>query len=100
MAPAAGSHYEDPSAGPCQSGEEAVQIQGVQGAFCSPSCANSACPTDVPAGTSAVPECALEVQGQSKPTYCALICEASSKCPTNASCKMVQGSIGICTYDS
>ena len=35
---AAASHYEDPSAGPCQSGEEAVQIQGVKGGFCSPQC--------------------------------------------------------------
>ena len=31
---------------------------------------------------------------------CALICEASSKCPAKASCKMVQGAIGLCTYDS
>jgi hypothetical protein len=92
--------YEDPNAGPCNQGEEAVQIQGVSGSFCSPSCASGPCPTNVPAGTTAQPQCALEVQGQTKPTMCALICQQSSKCPANASCKMVQGSIGLCTYDS
>ena len=69
MAPAAGSHYEDPSAGPCQTGEEAVQIQGVKGGFCSPQCGLfKKCPTDVPAGTTATPECALETPGSSKPS--------------------------------
>ena len=99
-AAAATTHYEDPSAGPCQAGEEAVRIQGVQGGFCSPSCASGPCPTDTPAGTNASPECALETQGASKPSRCALICESSSKCPAKASCKMVQGAIGLCTYDS
>ena len=97
---AAASHYEDPSAGPCQAGELAVRIQGVQGGFCSPDCSSGPCPTDVPAATTASPECALETQGASKPSRCALICESSSKCPAKASCKMVQGAIGLCTYDS
>lgn len=91
------THYGNPTAG-CMSGEEAVQIQGVTGDFCSPSCASGPCPTDVPTGTTAMPECALETQGSSKPSRCALICESSSKCPTGASCQMVQGTIGLCTY--
>ena len=97
-----GSDYEDPTAngGSCNAGEEAVRIQNVQGSFCSPSCATAACPTNVPAGTTAQPECCLETPGPSKPGRCALICQASSKCPAKASCKMVQGAIGICTYDS
>ena len=99
-APTKRTHYEDPSAGPCQAGELAVRINGVTGGFCSPSCASGPCPTDVPAGTNASPECALETQGASKPSRCALICESSSKCPAKASCKMVQGAIGLCTYDS
>lgn len=94
------SHYEDPSAGGCQAGEEGVRIQGVQGDFCSPSCASGPCPTDVPAGTTAQPECCLETPGSSKPSRCALICQASSKCPAKATCKMVQGAIGLCTYNS
>ena len=99
-AAAAATHYEDPSAGPCQAGELAVQIEGVKGGFCSPSCSAGPCPTDVPAGTNASPECALETQGASRPSRCALICQSSSKCPAKASCKLVQGAIGLCTYDS
>ena len=99
-AAAAATHYEDPSAGPCQAGELAVRINGVKGGFCSPSCSAGPCPTDVPAGTNASPECALETQGASRPSRCALICQSSSKCPAKASCKLVQGAIGLCTYDS
>ena len=33
-----GKHYEDPNNGPCSKGEEAVQITGVKGSFCSPKC--------------------------------------------------------------
>ena len=98
---AAATHYEDPSAGGCQSGEEAVQIQGVKGNFCSPACGLfKPCPKDVPTGTTATPECALETPGSKSPSRCALICQSSSKCPTNASCKTVQAGIGVCTYDS
>ena len=97
---AATSHYEDPSAGPCQAGELAVRINGVQGGFCSPSCQSGPCPTAVPAGTTATPECALETPGSKSPSRCALICQKSSKCPAKASCKMVQGAIGLCTYNS
>jgi len=103
----AASHYEDPNAGACQSGEEAVRIQNVQGSFCSPKCAflTHKCPTDVPAGVTAKPTCALQ-SGLSK--YCALICSPSTderslragdaQCGTNASCKAISGT-GICTYD-
>ena len=93
-------HYGDPSAGPCQLDEKKVQIQGMKSDFCSPDCSSGPCPTDVPAGTTASPECALETQGASRPSRCALICTSGSKCPAKASCKMVQGAIGLCTYDS
>ena len=97
----ADSHYEDPNSGPCQEGEKAVQIEGVGGSFCSPKCGYyRPCPMDVPDGTTAEPECALETQGSGTPSRCALICESASTCPDNASCKMVEGSIGVCTYDS
>ena len=43
------THYEDPNAGPCQEGEQAVQITGIQGGFCSPKCgAFRTCTKDVP----------------------------------------------------
>lgn len=96
------THYEDPKAsGSCESGEMAVQIQGVAGDFCSPSCTFAqACPTDVPTGTTATPMCALAAGGSSSPTNCALICTpgANAGCPANASCKSISG-VGICTYD-
>jgi hypothetical protein len=96
---AASSHYEDPKDG-CQSGEESVQVQGVKGAFCSPQCsASGSCPTDVPTGATAKPQCALKTTTGAK--YCALICTPGSndnQCGTNASCKSIQG-VGLCTYD-
>ena len=96
------THYEDPKPNGCQSDEEAVQITGVSGDFCSPSCSpTSACPSDTPAGTTARPECVLEKQGSSSPTNCALICNPSDNaggCPNGASCKKVSV-VGVCTYD-
>jgi hypothetical protein len=99
-----GGHYEDPKAG-CSADEEAIQITGVAGDFCSPKCTGvlfKKCPTDVPGGATAKPECVLETAGSSKPTQCALICTPSAnsgdECPTGASCKAISGT-GICTYD-
>jgi len=100
-----GGHYEDPGAtGTCKSDEEAVQITGLQGNFCSPKCSSSKpCPTDVPKGTTAQPECVLEMSGSSNPTQCALICDPSQGagrdgCPARATCKAIQ-TTGICTYN-
>merc|ERR1711881_748956 len=57
-------------------------------------------PTDVPAGVTAAPQCALQDSSTQK-KYCALICSPSSndaQCGTNASCKSISGT-GLCTYD-
>jgi len=91
------SHYEDPKDG-CQSDEQAIQIQGVKGDFCSPACHRGRCPTDVPAGVTAEPQCALRDQSGDK--YCALICNPEAKDDEcgEATCKSIQG-VGICTYD-
>jgi hypothetical protein len=101
--PAGNTHYEDPNAGPCQEGETAVQITGVQGSFCSPKCGLfKTCSKDIPAGTTAKPECVLETAGSSKPSQCALICDPSAMdggCPAKASCKSISGT-GLCTYDN
>jgi hypothetical protein len=99
-----GAHYEDPNAGPCAAGEDAVQITGVGGSFCSPACSTTLpCPTDVPDGATAQPQCALEKSGTSTPSQCALICKPSDDtaavCPDKASCKAISGT-GICTYDT
>merc|ERR1712224_825598 len=101
-----GGMYEKP---PCQSGEEAVRVQGLSGSFCSPSCSmTQPCPA-VPKGTTAQGKCILETQGSSQPTQCALVCnpKAGSRrllggggggsCPKGATCQPIQGT-GICTY--
>jgi len=94
-------HYEDPSQGSCRSDEKAVELTGVPGAFCAPSCSSSApCPTDVPDGASARPMCCISTQGSAPPSLCALICSpagASSQCPDGAGCQAIQTS-GVCTY--
>merc|ERR1711907_770635 len=80
--------------------EEAIQIQGVSGDFCTPKCTGilkMSCPQDLPDGVTAKPQCALKDQSGNK--YCALICTpgANDSCG-KATCKSIQGT-GICTYD-
>jgi len=92
--PSGGSHYEVP---PCQSDEEAIQVEGISGDFCAPDCTNSDCPTDVPAGVTAQPQCILQSQSGGK--SCALVCnpsDSTNECGAG-SCQAIQGT-GICTY--
>merc|ERR1712217_197236 len=56
-APSGSSHYEKP---PCQSDEVDVKVQGFAGSTCSPKCAGASCPTDVPEGARAKPQCILQ----------------------------------------
>merc|ERR1712093_750031 len=86
------THYEKP---PCQSDETTAQVQGACGSFCAPSCDTTACPTDVPPGTSAKPNCVLQ-DSSTGSKYCALTCFLGG-CPTGATCNML-GLRGICTY--
>jgi hypothetical protein len=88
-----GSHYEKP---PCQEDEMDARIQGIDGEVCTPKCKAGVCPTDVPAGTTATPQCILSSPTGDK--YCALTCE-SSGCPTGAKCEAI-GATGICMYPS
>merc|ERR1712196_748333 len=80
----------------CESDEQAVQVQGVSGDFCSPKCTSGACPSDKPDGDSATPQCALQTTGGDK--YCALIC-TPSEVSFNGTCQSTQG-VGLCTYAS
>merc|ERR1712196_180278 len=104
----ASSHYEDPKPGGCLDDEVAIQIQGISGDFCTPKCTGilkTKCPTDVPSGVTAKPQCALKDTSGNK--YCALICSPSTatrslragdaQCGTGT-CKAIQG-VGLCTYD-
>jgi hypothetical protein len=113
--PSKKTHYGDPKNG-CLPDERNVNVTGVAGDFCSPTRTLArACPTDIPAGVTARPECALQSSaGGSTVKYCALICSASytysgsieaqkaadadAQCGAGASCKSIQ-STGICTYD-
>merc|ERR1711941_165259 len=90
----ASSHYEHP---PCRSDEVDVQVQGLAGSTCTPKCSGSTCPTDVPAGTTATPRCALQ-DSSTGDKYCALTCFLGG-CPTGAKCEHV-GLTGICMYPS
>lgn len=90
--------YEDPKPSGCASGEKPVQISGVSGDYCAPSCASGPCPASP---SSAKAECVVETPGSGKPTLCALICTPgveTGECPGDATCKAIQGT-GICTYD-
>jgi KDEL-tailed cysteine endopeptidase len=93
VALAAATHYEKP---PCGSDEVEGQI-GQGGIACLPACdMSTSCPTDVPSGVTAKPECALQDASSSK-MYCGLICHEDSQCG-EAKCQILQGNIGICTY--
>merc|ERR1719247_1880569 len=98
---AAQTHYGDPYKGACESDEKNVTIQGVPGAVCTPECTGilkTKCPTDVPSGVTAAPQCALKDQSGNK--YCALICQpgANDGACGSATCKSISG-VGLCTYD-
>merc|ERR1711998_639355 len=68
--PSGKTHYGNPADG-CMSDEQSVKVQGLTGSFCSPDCASASCPTDVPSGVTAAPQCALQsTTGDKK---CALI---------------------------
>ncbi len=59
LARALATHYEDPKNG-CGSDEQAIQVTGVSGDFCSPPCNGTVCPTDPPSPSDAKPQCALK----------------------------------------
>jgi C1A family cysteine protease len=101
--PSPGPPYENPGAeGKCESDEIAVQVQGVEGSYCTPKCSLlHRCP-DIPTGiTGAQAQCALEDRSSGE-KYCALICQPSddTACDPAAgmTCKSISG-VGICTYN-
>ena len=100
------SHYGDPKNG-CLSDERNVTVDGVAGDLCAPLChpnATPACPTDVPAGVTATPQCELTFKDGDK--GCILVCSPSvdqvslrlgdAQCG-GGSCQPIQN-VGVCTY--
>ena len=106
----AATHYGDPLAGPCMSGELNITFTGVAGSVCSPAATHGKCPADTPAGCTITPD-AIITRGKIIPRrYCALECSqslpikdqklADSICGVdNMSCKPISG-VGICMYDA
>merc|ERR1711945_19564 len=90
--PSGSTHYEKP---PCRVDEVDVSIQGFDGETCTPKCTSNACPTDVPEGTTATPQCVLQ-DASSGDKYCALTCLFGG-CPPGASCQH-SGLVGLCLY--
>jgi len=94
--PGGASHYEKP---PCQDDEAKASVTDTDGSVCAPECADQDCPTDVPEGVTAVPQCALSDQSGGK--YCALLCQGDDECGSDpdAECAHPQaGAPGICVY--
>eukprot|EP00514_Thraustochytrium_sp_LLF1b_P000539 CAMPEP_0184522950 /NCGR_PEP_ID=MMETSP0198_2-20121128/8590_1 /TAXON_ID=1112570 /ORGANISM="Thraustochytrium sp., Strain LLF1b" /LENGTH=139 /DNA_ID=CAMNT_0026913881 /DNA_START=248 /DNA_END=664 /DNA_ORIENTATION=+ len=89
------THFGNPSNG-CEADEIAVRIQGVSGAVCSPKCDGMECPSDIPLGCEAVPQCMLQDAGSGS-KYCALSCQQGTKCGPGASCQILFPGIGLCT---
>ena len=82
-------HSFDECAGGCgnESDEQVVKVQGLSGDFCSPKCdSTGSCPSDVPWGDTATPECALRTTTGDK--YCALICQSDSDCGSQVAFQM------------
>jgi len=90
------THYEKP---PCQTDEVDASIQGAGGDVCAPKCDGSTCPTDVPPGTKAKPQCILE-DSSSGEKYCALQCILPDSCPSGSNCARIGGVVGVCVYPS
>merc|ERR1719253_214305 len=71
-------HYGDPKNG-CLKDEHNITVQGIQGDLCSPICSpdsQTPCPTDVPSGVTAQPQC--EIICADKTKGCCLTCSPST----------------------
>jgi acetyl esterase/lipase len=115
-APPYNGHFGDPAAaGGCRLDEQArnTSVTGAAGDFCSASCTTSglpevtggsSCPTDVPDGVTATPECVF--QGATGGKFCALVCDPAADgqragcgpAGNGLSCKTTEQGAGYCTY--
>jgi hypothetical protein len=98
--------YGNPYVEQCNPKELNMSVGGVPGLYCAPQCNvkyQNDCPPGKPAGTVAMPECMIAVNGSSTNNYCALICNTDAKvdqCDSKggAACHHIQGNQGVCTY--
>ena len=86
--------YEDPYPdGDCNTGETAIEVEGISGAFCSPPCnSDGSCPENIPPNVTATPMCILENESTGA-KYCALTCETrdTPECGA-AQCQKIESS--------
>ena len=97
--PAPKTHYGNPASG-CLPDEMELQISGIGGVACAPSCQGlfKHCPMDVPAGVTAPPVCLISVDKKKK---CTLNCEVGYDLPCGPSMKCIDiGAFGagFCRY--
>jgi hypothetical protein len=88
------THYGDPKNNGCKSDETALDLTGIPGKICGfNSCDKQACPTDVPAGVTAIPQCDVNQKASKTPTECALVCTDTpfTPCCDSAGTKVAQG---------
>lgn len=92
--PVAAAHFD------CSSPDDIRgEVQDASGYLCANRCAADTfnCPTDVPVGSSAQPQCML--QDMDRGNFCALLCQVDSQCPNGARCRqMKQVEVGICIF--
>ena len=93
--PVPATHYGDPNTNVCKSDEIAAGIVGCYGTGCFPS-AGSACPTDVPKGTTATPQ---KVIHDGKHDYCGLVCDDTHLCAAPATCQIAADGTKLCLYN-
>jgi len=91
MRPAAAVHFD------CSSDDVRGEVQDASGFICASKCAADTfnCPTDVPVGTTAQPQCML--QDVDRGPFCALLCQVDSQCPNGARCRQMK-QVGLCLF--
>ncbi len=84
---------------PCPDGQDCLNVQGIDGSFCSPKCDGMSCPAF---DGGAMELCVLVHAPRMNPTNCALICDpdgGGNQCPVGETCKQIpmQEGVGLCT---
>lgn len=79
----------------CGNDEVSGEVQGESALICAAKCKDVTfeCPSDVPLGTTAEPQCML--QDVNAGFHCGLVCQLDTQCPSGHACRAA-GSLSIC----